>query len=164
MKTDLPIIHHFLGQAHHCAMQMMENGSYILKELPALRMPDAVRHQVETLCADLIATKHDLIHEIHEVHELTMTTPDASAIRSGVERMRQWIDEANMQFKDGVDAARQAADAGEADGLLSLLLMESGVSILNATPTRPDFESDADTDDEEEDAACVADTTALSCE
>lgn len=154
MKTDLPAIHRFLGETHHYAMQMMENGSYILKELPALRMPDAVRHQLETLCTDLIGTKHDLIHEIHEVHELTMASPDASAIRSGVERMCQWIDEANMQFKDGVDAARQATDAGEADGSLSLLLMESGVNILNATPTRPDLELDADTepDDEEEDA------------
>lgn len=155
MKPDPSAIHRFLGETHHCAIQMMENSSYILKELPALRMPDALRHQLETLCTDLIGTKHDLIHEIHEVHELTMTSPDASTIRDGVKRMCQWIDEANMQFNDGVDAARQAADAGEADGLLSLLLMESGVNILNATPTRPDFELDADTDEdgEEEDAA-----------
>jgi len=129
---------------------MMENGSYILKELPALRVPDALRHQLETLCTDLIGTKHDLIHEIHEVHELTMTSPDASAIRDGVERMCQWIDEANMQFKDGVDAARQATDAGGADGLLSLLLMESGINILNASPSMPAFEEDADIDADSE--------------
>lgn len=43
MKTDPSTIHRFLGEAHHCAMQMMENGSYILRELPSLRMSDAVR-------------------------------------------------------------------------------------------------------------------------
>jgi hypothetical protein len=109
MKTDLPAIHRFLGETHHCAMQMMENGAYILKELPTLRMPDALRRQLETLCTDLIGTKHNLIHEIHE---LTMASPGASAIRSGVQRMCQWINEANMQFKDGVDATRRATDAG----------------------------------------------------
>ena len=65
MKTDLPAIHRFLGEAHRCAMRMMENGSYIVKQLPSLRMPDAVRHRLEALCAELIGTKHDLIHEIH---------------------------------------------------------------------------------------------------
>ncbi len=130
-------------------MQMMENSSYILKQLPSLQMPDVLRRQLETLCSDLIGTKHDLVHEIHEVDELTMTSPGASAIRNGVERMCQWIDEANMQFKDGVETVHEAVITGEVEGLLSLLLTESGINILNATPTRPDFEEAADSDAED---------------
>jgi hypothetical protein len=149
MKTDLPAVHRFLGEALHCAMQMMENGSYILRELPSLRMSDALRQQLETLCAELIGTKHDLIHEIHESHELATTSPDSPTIRDAVGRMCQWINEANMSYRDAVEAVQKGTGAGEADGLLSMLLMESGVNILNATPSRPDFEEVADTDAED---------------
>ena len=120
----------------------MENGVYILKQLPTLRVADAVRHQLETLCADLIATKHDLVHEIHEVSELAVKSPGDPAIKTGTNRICQWINEANGTFKAGVDAVHEAMARGEVDGLLSLLLTESGVNILRATPSLFSFESD----------------------
>lgn len=49
MKTDPQIVHGFLAEARACAMQMMENGSYIQKELPPLTMPDALREKLNTL-------------------------------------------------------------------------------------------------------------------
>lgn len=137
MKTDLTAIHRFLGEAHQCAMQMMENGTYILKQLPTLQMPDGLRQQLEALCAELLSTKHDLIHEIHEVSELAVTSPDDPAIRTAIDRMCQWINEANGTFKTGVDAVHEAMARGEVDGLLLLLLTESGVNILRATPRYP---------------------------
>lgn len=141
MKTDFPAIHRFLGEAHQCAMQMMENGSYILKQLPSLEMPGELRQQLEALCEELLSTKHDLIHEIHELYELAVKSPGDPAIREGIDRMCQWINGANGTFKAGVDAVHEAMARGEVDGLLSLLLTESGVNILRATPSLPSFES-----------------------
>jgi hypothetical protein len=152
MKIDPSTIHRFLGEAHHCAMQMMENGSYIRRELPSLRMSDALRKQLETLCAELIGTKHDLIHEIHESHELAITSPDSPTIRDAVGRMCQWINEAAMSFRCAVEAVQKASETGEADDLLPLLLMESGVNILNATPSMPDLGEVPDADDDGETA------------
>ena len=47
---------------------------------------------------------------------MTSTIPTLQSaslhFREGVERIRQWINEANMQFKAGVDAAHEAMNAG----------------------------------------------------
>jgi hypothetical protein len=150
MKTDSDTIRLFLDQTRNCAMQMMANGSYILKELPSLRMPDALRKKLETLCNELIGTKHDLLHEIFEVDDLMAATPDSSSIRQRIERMNQWIHASNMQFKDAVEAVREVTRTGDADGLLSLLLTESGINILNAVPQMPTMGTDDDSDDQEE--------------
>ena len=147
MKTDLTTFHRFLGETHQCAMQMMENGSYILKQLPSLQMPDALRQQLEALCQELISTKHDLVHEIHEISELAVKTPGDPAIRERIDRICQWINGDNLSFKTGVDAVHEAMARGEVDGLLSLLLTESGVNILNACPTMPDFDEVSDEED-----------------
>lgn len=49
MKNDPDTIRHFLNQARDRAMQMMENGSFIRKELASLRTPDAVRQKLDAL-------------------------------------------------------------------------------------------------------------------
>ena len=137
MNTDITATHLFLGEAHRYAIQLMENGTYILKQLPSLEMPGELRRQLESLCGNLIGTKHDLIHEIHELSQLAVKSPGDPAIREGIDRMCQWINESNGTFKAGVDAVYEAMNAGEVDGLLSLLLTESGVNILRATPRYP---------------------------
>lgn len=133
-------------------MQMMANGSYILNELPSLRMPDALREKLEVLCNELIGTKHDLIHEIFEVDELMAETPDSSCIRQRIDRMNQWMLEANMRFKDTVEATHEAVSAGNSDFVISILLMESSINILNAVPQMPEMGTDDDSVDDEEEA------------
>jgi hypothetical protein len=140
MKTDPQTILRFLTEARNCAMQMMQNGSYILNELPPLRMTDALRKKIEALCISLIDSKHDLIHEIFEIDELVTSTPESPAITEGIERMRQWIFMATMSFHDCVKDVQRAVELGEADGLLSLLLTESAVNILNMVPSAPEGE------------------------
>jgi hypothetical protein len=138
MKTDPDTIRHFLNQARDRAMQMMENGSFIRKELPSLRMPDALRQKLDVLCESLIGTKYDLIHEVYGIDELLDGSPESPAIAQGVERIRQWIFESNMEFNDCAKEVQRAMELGEADALLSILIMESGTNILSAAVTFPE--------------------------
>lgn len=160
MKTDH--INRFLTEARACAMQMMENGSYIQKELPPLTMTDALREKLNALCTDLIGTKHDLIHEIFEIDELMATSPESPAIAGGIERMRQWIFETAQALQNNIEDIQEATQTGTADFLLQMLVMESSVNILNSIPSPPDIaeepepepadteENDEDGDDEDE--------------
>lgn len=157
MKTDPTILLRFLAEARDCAIQMMENGAYIQKELPPLRMPAGLRQRLEQLCANLISTKHDLLHEIVEAREIVDSTPNSPAIAERTERIRRWIVTAITEFHQCIKAARQVVDQGEADGLLCLLLTESASNILHAVPAAPDAkvqpqpEPDEEEDDQDED-------------
>jgi predicted DNA-binding protein len=138
MKTDPDTIRLFLVQVRDCAMQMMENGAFIQKQLPSLRMPDALRQKLDAFCENLIGTKHDLIHEIFEIDGLLDDSPENLAIAQGIERIRQWVFESIMEIDDCVNEVQRAVGLGEADGLLSILLMESGRNILSVTVTFPE--------------------------
>jgi hypothetical protein len=138
MKTDPDTIRQFLKQARDHAMQMMENGAYMRKELPSLRMPDALRQKFDALCESLIGTKHDLIHEIFEIDGLLDDSPESPAIAQGIERMRQWITMSAIELHDCAVEVQRAVGLGEADGLLSILLFESGSNILSVTVTFPE--------------------------
>ncbi len=158
MKAS-PEILKFAGEAHSCAMQMMENAAYIQKELPGLEMPDSLRIQIEKLCTDLIGTKHDLIHEIHELDDLLETAPDH--IEPWVERIREWIIGQVRSVDECVAAVNAAASTGAAPFTVAILIMESAANILNATPAWPaagdegldeDGEQIGEDDDDESDA------------
>ena len=56
--------------AHDCAMEMFTNADFIQKELPNVKMPDALRATPEDLCSELIGTKHDIVSELSELDEL----------------------------------------------------------------------------------------------
>jgi hypothetical protein len=130
----------YLEKSMQCAMQLLENGSYILKELPSLRMPDALREQIETLCGELISMKHDLVHEVYEVEELIAFIKANSVIVSHLKMMDGWLDEITVSYKECVDCVRAAVTNGEADPLLKLLLEESGCNILLSMPGPPETE------------------------
>lgn len=90
MRTDPDTIRSFLVQVRDRAMQMMENGAFIQKELPSLRMPDALRQKLDALCENLIGTKHDLIDEIFEIGGLLDDSPESPAIEQGIKRRVYW--------------------------------------------------------------------------
>jgi hypothetical protein len=137
MKTDPQTTRQFLAEARNCAMQMMENGSYIQKEIPSLTMPDDLREKLDALCTSLIGTKHDLIHEIFEIDELLTTTPESPSNARSIERVRQWIVGEVESFHRGVAQVQEAVQAGTTDPSLQLLLTESGLKILKTIPTAP---------------------------
>ncbi len=65
--------------ARECAVQMMQNAIYVQKELPNVRMSDALRRQAGEICGQLIGTKHDLITELFDLDELLpIDAPDAT--------------------------------------------------------------------------------------
>jgi hypothetical protein len=137
MKPDPESTLQFLMGARDCAIQMMENSDYIRKELPFLRMPETLRERITSLCDALISTKHDLMHEIFEVSELLERSPESPVIWNTIRQMRGWISESVMDFHAIVLAVREAVDEGEADGVLSLLVQESGVNILQTMACLP---------------------------
>ncbi len=59
-----------MAAAHNCAMEMLTNASYIQKELPNVKMPDALLATTEDLCSEFIGTKHDSVSELSELDEL----------------------------------------------------------------------------------------------
>lgn len=138
----------FAYDAHACAMQMMENATYILKELPPLDMPDSLRKQIETLCAGLITTKHDLIHEIDELDEFLVSK--TYQIEPWMDRIRRWIIEQMASVDQCIQDVTEAVGRGTADSLVSMLLMESACNILNAAPAVLGIEDANETDEGEE--------------
>jgi hypothetical protein len=55
MKTPSEITE-FATAARECAMQMMENASYIRGEAPNVLMPESLRETVEALCETWLGT------------------------------------------------------------------------------------------------------------
>lgn len=115
-------------------MQMMENATYIHKELPSLSMPQSSRDELNALCTSLISTKHDVMHEIIEINELVMVSPDSPAIAAGIERISNWFSKEVFSFDTSLSKVRQAVEAGQADVIATMLLMENGVNILTSIP------------------------------
>jgi hypothetical protein len=140
----------FLTEAHACAMQMMENATYIQKQLPALDMPDSLRIQIEKLCLDLIGTTHDVIHEIHELDEFMASTP--YQIEPWMERIRGWIMKQVTSLDQCVQAVNESVTNGTANSLVLMLVMESAANILNEVPTFPTIPEDTETESEQDDA------------
>jgi hypothetical protein len=149
MKTDP--INRFLMEARACAMQMMQNGAYIQEELPSLTMPDALRQSLQELCANLISTKHDIIHEIHEADDLLKSDPDSGLLDLNLTNIRNWILESVGEMNQGVEAIQRAVTEGQADGILFMLVAESAMNVLHTLPAFPESSSgEADSQSEEE--------------
>ena len=70
-----------MNEVHQCAMAMLDSGTYIQRELPNVRMDDAVRASAAELCSQLIGTKHDIIHELSDLDDLLRDGAGYDAIR-----------------------------------------------------------------------------------
>jgi hypothetical protein len=167
MKTDLKAIRRFLTETHACAMQMMENAAFIQQELPLHGMPDSLRARIETLCEQLVGTKHDLIHEVFEIDDLMPSAPDAAVIHERLERIRQWISETTMTFHNCVLSVEESVDKGEVDASVSLLLTESGYNILTTVPAAhecaAEMEIEPGPEEDEDDEGSEAEDTDPNC-
>ena len=130
-------------------MQMMENAAYIQKELPTFDMPERLRVQIEELCAGLIATKHDMVHELGELDEFLTSAP--YQIEPWIERLHRWMGESVISIHRCVQAVDEAVANGTASDLVLMLVMESVTNIMNAVPTLPDIENAAEDESEHDD-------------
>lgn len=115
----------FCSAAYACAMSMMSNAAYIQKELPTVELPTDARASVETLCADWIGTKHDVIHELGELKE-------SSNIVGRIRRIMSWFGEDMAKLQDQVRRLDALATAEDRYRLAYLLVGESGGNILRS--------------------------------
>lgn len=128
-------IYKFLTECRECAMQMMMNASYILKELPGLNMADVLRKEIVEVSNALIATKFDLFNEIGEIENLLEHSPDSPSVIRKIRMSRDWITRDLVALHAVVQRGTRQAEDGSAHHALGFLLMESAVNILNSTPS-----------------------------
>ena len=134
-------------------MQMMENAAYIQKELPSLDMPESLRAQIEELCAGLIATKHDMVHELGEMDGPLTSVP--YQIEPWMERLHRWMKESIFSIDRCVQAVDEAVTNGKASDLVLMLVMESATNIMSAVPALPKTEDPTEEESEQGDSHCT---------
>mgnify|MGYP006371299273 CR=1 FL=1 len=123
----------FVLATRECAMQMMNNGLYVLDELPNVTMSDGLRKQTQDVCNGLIGTKHDLITELFDLDDLVATDATDAQVGERVERIVQWAFEDLTRLHHVVTALDEASKRDDLQfGSASLLVMESAGNILKA--------------------------------
>jgi len=115
----------FCSAAYACAMSLMSNATYVKKELPTVELPTDIRASVESLCADWIGTKHDVIHELDELKE-------CSNIEDRIRRIMSWLGEDMVKLQEQVRRLDALAAAEDRYRLAYLLVGESGGNILRS--------------------------------
>lgn len=115
----------FCSAAYACAMSLMSNAAYVQKELPSVELPADVRPSVESLCADWLGTKHDVIHELDELKE-------SSNIKDRIRRIMSWLGEDMVKLQEQVRKLEALAHTEDRFKLAYLLVGESGGNILRS--------------------------------
>lgn len=122
----------FLQAARHCAMQMVQNAAYIQKEAPTVAWSEGMLEKVQTVCASLIGTKHDILTEVVELGALAETPLAPSELKHRIERIKNWLGESIMELHDLVTSLRATAETNPVYSLGVMLIGESAVNILNS--------------------------------
>ena len=125
-------LQNFLQAAYQCAMQMLQNAAYIQKEAPTVAWSEGMLEKVQSVCASLIGTKHDILTEVVELGALTETPLAPDEQNQRVERIKNWLGEPIPELHDLVTSLRATAESNPVYSLGVMLIGESAVSILNA--------------------------------
>ncbi len=115
----------FCSAAYACAMSLMSNADYIQKELTNVELPTDIRASVESLCADWIGTKHDVVHELAELK-------DSANIEDRIRRIMAWLGEDMVKLQEQVRKLEALAGSDDRFKLAYLLVGESGGNILRS--------------------------------
>jgi hypothetical protein len=129
---DESSIHAAMSAARQCALTMLESALFIARELPALRLSDALRKQVQEACGGLTATKHDIDTEVEELWELLATGAGQPAAARRLERMHRWLGEDVARMHTLVTALEEASSQDAALSAAYVLVAESAVNILES--------------------------------
>lgn len=128
----LTMLEPFVMSARECAVQMLQNGMYIQKELPNVKMSDTLRQQTAEVCGQLVGTKHDLINELYGLKDLVGTDAPDVQIAERVSRIVLWAREDLVKLHEVVSAVIAESERTPEAGLASLLLTESATNMLRA--------------------------------
>jgi hypothetical protein len=128
----LTMLEPFVMSARECAVQMLQNGMYIQKELPNVKMSDTLRQRTAEVCGRLLSTKHDLINELYGLKDLVGTDAPDAQIAERVSRIVLWAREDLVKLHEVVTAVIAESEQTPEAGVASLLLTESATNMLRA--------------------------------
>jgi len=129
---NMEALHAFYGAARRCAMLMLQEADFIEENLPEEELPEDLLAETKAICAALISTKHDVMHELMEMGELASKNPDADKVRDYAKRIREWLI-ADVPRMDKLVKAVQAASQTNSDYAgASLLITEAMAHVLLA--------------------------------
>ncbi len=121
-----------LSAIRDCALIMLENASYVQRELPNVVIADALRSQTAEVCDAMVGTKHDIISELFEIDELLKLDAKLAVISSRLTRNIRWLWEDLSRLHQLVMALRSDSKKNENHTLALILVEESAANILNA--------------------------------
>jgi hypothetical protein len=111
---------------------MLENASYVQRELPNVVIADALRSQTAEVCDAMVGTKHNIISELFEIDELLKSDAKSAIISSRLARSIRWLWEDISRLDQVVMALRAKSQRDETFTLALILVEESAANILNA--------------------------------
>lgn len=120
--------------ARACAMQMFSNAGYILRELPGIEVPAELRPKIESVCQNLISTKHDVITEIFELAELLENGASETKLKSKMEMTSSWLMESIQEMNELVQEVEQLVAKDPRHGALFSLVIKSATTIARSRP------------------------------
>jgi hypothetical protein len=124
----------FTHAARACAMQMFSNANYILRELPGIEVPAELRPKIESVCQNLISTKHDVITEIGELAELADKGASETNLIDKMEMTGSWLMESIQEMHELVQEVEQLVARDPHYDLLFFLIIESAANIATSRP------------------------------
>ncbi len=125
-------IYAVMAEARTCGLAMLENATFIQRELPNVPMSDELREQTRQVCDSLIGTKHDIFTELFELDELLSAKASLSVIHLRVNRIVKWFREDITRMHELVMALESTGKQDPACQPACVLVVESAANILNA--------------------------------
>jgi hypothetical protein len=127
-----PAVPGAISAIRDCALIMLENASYIQRELPNVEMLEVLRLQTAEVCESMIGTKHDVISELFEIDELLKSKTDWAVVSSRTDRIIEWLWEDISKMHQVVMALLEDSQKNESHTLSLILVQESAANIINA--------------------------------
>jgi hypothetical protein len=121
-----------LSAIRDCALIMLENASYVQRELPRVEIADPLRSQTAEICEDMVGTQHDVISELFEIDDLLRSKAESPVISSRLKRLIRWLWEDISRLDQVVMALRADSEKNKNHTLALILVEESAANILNA--------------------------------
>ena len=127
-----PAVLRAISAIRDCALIMLENASYIQRELPNVEMREALRLQTAEVCDSMAGTKHDIISELFEIDEFLKSKTNWAVVLSRIDRLIKWLWEDISKMHQVVMALREDSQKNQKHTLSLVLVQESAANIVNA--------------------------------
>ena len=124
-------VQYAINAIRDCALIMLENASYIQRELPNAEMREALRSQTAEVCASMVSTKHHVVSEFFEIDELLKSKTNWAVVSFRINRLIRWLWEDITKMHQVVMALREDSQKNQNHTLSLVLVQESAANIVN---------------------------------